>query len=200
MPDSPETPDERVQELVRILSEAEWEIRDRIRRLRGPRTVLESTSDLYASVVERAIDRERTDRFGMPDGHSGAAGGPLPGTAGPASQHERRWWNDLQRFIEQSVTEGRRAARGPSLSGSAELDRILDSSRSDVSPLHLAEFRRALENAIGGLNADDREILYLRMKGNAWASVAAATGFSEEACRQRWVRMVAELRARWPGD
>lgn len=184
--------DPRTTELLRLLARMEPLIRRRIREIRGSRDALLSTSGLYATVVEEVIvgesAAEDTD-------HAEASPKGDPAT-GPETASIR----NLPEIIRDAVTSARRAVQRWRQADGSFAEDAGRASLEPLAPLDRGEFMGTMQRLIDGLAREDREILYLRMKGNSWASVAAATGLRDITCRQRWVRMVAELRRLFPHD
>lgn len=59
-----------------------------------------------------------------------------------------------------------------------------------------AEVRERLASLLSWLDPIDRHLLQLRVRGTSWKAIAATTELDEAACRQRWVRLLKELRSR----
>lgn len=167
--------DPRKHELMQRFAGIEPLIRQRIREIRGPRDALLSTSDLYATVLEELV------------GDTRANGRTID-------------VQNLLRITRDSVTRACRAVNRWRKAEGSSMHHAEQSCAPPSTPFERTEFRLAMERLIDGLAHEDRELLYLRMKGRTWAEIARASGLTEVGCRQRWSRMMTELRRQFPHD
>lgn len=188
----PSAVDPRTHEIMQRLAGMEPLIRRRIREIRGPRDALLSTSELYATLMKNLVVEVFNREESSPSADAEVGGAPK-------SSHTA-----LLRYIleitRDSVT---RTSLAVARWRNAESSSVLTAHRSypdASSPLDRMEFNIAMQRLIDGLAHEDRELLYLRMKGRSWAAIAEASGMAETACRQRWVRMLTELRRQYPND
>lgn len=66
----------------------------------------------------------------------------------------------------------------------------------DDSEEDQVEVRAKIASLLAWLDPIDRHLLQLRVRGMNWKAIAATTELDEAACRQRWVRLLKELRNR----
>jgi len=108
----------------------------------------------------------------------------------------RAMWSFVESIVQSVAGDvGRRRRRLRRQAGAA-LDAFRFSGLRSKGPVCDAP-AHALARTLESLDPLDRSIILLRLRGNAWASVAAAHGIKMEACRQRWSRGIARIRA-WP--
>lgn len=108
----------------------------------------------------------------------------------------RAMWSFVDSIVQSVAGDvGRRRRRFRRQAGAA-LDAFRFNGLRSKGPVGDAP-AHALARTLESLDPLDRSIILLRLRGNAWASVAAAHGIKVEACRQRWSRSIARIRA-WP--
>ena len=56
--------------------------------------------------------------------------------------------------------------------------------------------RSEIEAMLSHLGEADQSLLRLRLGGMPWDDVAAATGLTAQDCRQRWGRLIRQIRTR----
>lgn len=183
----------RMEALASLLVDAAPLLRSRIRARRGTRMPHLGTSDIYASVVRRAISIERSEGIdaladtdpNKDDGGKGREQDPPAPRASGAS----RLWKLMNVLVDRVLIDAkrrerveRRIVRTRAASGASTESTPHDSAL-------VAEDRTRARHLIEQLDEADRELLYLRLSGREWADVAAALGISPEAARQRWHRL-----------
>jgi len=175
--------DDRLKALADFLVEAEPILRRRLRRHRERRRTVVSTTDLYASLVGRAVELEARSGIDALD----------PDTAG--ENRTSRLWALVSVLAERVVADARRRVRR----AKGDLRRATPRPETAPEPPDRAERRRRVEELLADLDPVDRDLAFLRLRGARWEVVAADLGLSEEACRQRWARLMARLRPLFGG-
>jgi hypothetical protein len=180
--------DPQFQRLVNFLVEAEPVLRTRIRELRGPHHPLLSTSDLHAAVVHQMVEHETgRESTGITDKPALPLADPKPSGA---TDHHR--WRSLMSVTERTVTDALKLVeQARAIPASGPGYEFRDDSGEDQ-----AEVRAKVASLLSWLDPIDRHLLQLRVRGTSWKAIAATTELDEAACRQRWVRLLKELRNR----
>jgi len=92
----------------------------------------------------------------------------------------------------------------PALGGDSSVDlaaQFIDQELTPASAALRAEMQRRLEQAVGALEEDDREVILMRhFEQLSNQDVAAALGLTEAAASMRYLRAVRRLRAALTGD
>lgn len=178
------------ERLAQLLLAAEPLIRSRLRRRRAGADASDgawSTSDAFSSVLRRFLAAGRGGNIRC------MQGSPSPEAGGGSM---RAIWSFVDSIVQSVAGDvGRRRRRLRRQAGAA-LDAFRFSGPRSKGPVGDAP-AHALARTLESLDPLDRSIILLRLRGNAWASVAAAHGIKVEACRQRWSRSIARIRA-WP--
>lgn len=178
-------------------------LRARIRARRGRRPRSLSTSEIYATVVRRTLDIEARDGVRALRGHAGdtqaepaAAGSPDDTRQSP------RLWALLHTLIDRVIGRADRSARR-ALAAQPAIARGVERAAHAADPADLAEredLRQRVVALVEALDETDREIVSLRLHDHEWAAIAARTGLSAAACRQRWHRLIERLTSAVAGD
>ena len=108
----------------------------------------------------------------------------------------RSLWSFVESIVQSVAGDVGRRRRRCRRQARAALDAFRLGRLRSRAPVGNAP-TQALARTLESLDPLDRSIVLLRLRGNAWASVAAAHGMKVEACRQRWSRSIARIRA-WP--
>lgn len=175
-------------------------LRDRIRARRGRRPRSISTSEIYATVVRRTLDIEARSGVRAVRGHVGDAQADA-GSPGDARQSPRLWAL-LHTLIDRVIGRADRSARR-ALAAQPAIARGTEGAARVADPADLAEredLRRSVVALVDALDETDREIISLRLHDHEWAAIAARTGLSAAACRQRWHRLIERLTSAVAGD
>jgi RNA polymerase sigma factor (sigma-70 family) len=73
-------------------------------------------------------------------------------------------------------------------------DLLSTTDESDAEPATHVELRDLAEHAMSAMTPEERLLVMQRMRGASWAAIAAETGISEDALRQRWSTLRRRLR------
>lgn len=198
----------RIEAIAALLADAAPLLKARIRGRRGTRMANLGTSDVYASVVRRAIAIERSeglDAFRRSEGsdaneRSGGLADDGRGMAVSDAPQEptRTDLRGLRRLLHMLVDrvlvdakrrEGaeRRALRAHAAAGDG-------SAAANPAQAALgAEDRARLVELVRSLGDTDRELLHLKLSGHPWDEVGARLGLTPAACRQRWHRLAGSI-------
>jgi hypothetical protein len=180
--------DPQYQGLVNFLVEAAPVLCDRIRELRGPQHPLLSTSDLHAAVVHQMLEHETGKES------AGIADQPAlpPADQRPIAATDHHRWTSLMSVAERTVTDALKLVEQARAIPASGTDReFRDDSGEDQ-----AEVRARVASLLAWLDPIDHHLLQLRVRGMSWKAIAITTELDEVACRQRWVRLLKELRNR----
>lgn len=174
---------DRSQQLAEMLVDLAPTLRARIRARRGARPRSLSTSDIYATVVRRALDVEA--REGV---RAAADGAPAEARESP------RMWALLHTLIDRAIGRADRSRRREQ----AALQRVAterhEARATDASDAAAEkDLRRRAGELVASLDPDDRDLLAARLRGEEWAAIASVTGQSAATCRQRWHRLLKRL-------
>jgi hypothetical protein len=190
---------DRPQQLADLLVELAPMLRARIRARRGARPRSISTSEIYATVVRRTLDIEAREGVrAVGDhaehaGHSDERGDPRSSPPEDARQSPRLWAL-LHTLIDRVIGRADRTARRARTAMPAVARGADSAAASDPADLaEREELRRSVVAIVDSLDESDREIVSLRLHDHEWASIAARTGLSAAACRQRWHRLIERL-------
>ncbi|MBI1303431.1 MAG: hypothetical protein GC172_06550 [Phycisphaera sp.] len=190
---------DRSQQLADLLVELAPTLRARIRARRGARPRSISTSEIYATVVRRTLDleaREGVRAVGDDAEHAGQSderGDPRSRPPEDARQSPRLWAL-LHTLIDRVIGRADRTARRARTAMPAVARGADGAAASDPADLaEREELRRSVVAIVDSLDESDREIVSLRLQDLEWASIAARTGHSAAACRQRWHRLIERL-------
>lgn len=194
----------RIEAIAALLADAAPLLKARIRGRRGTRMANLGTSDVYASVVRRAIAIERSEGLGAfersedpaEDGRGAVASDAPPE---PARADLRGLRLLLHMLVDRVLVDAKRregaeqralrahAAAGAGSSGDG-------SAAADPAQAALgAEDRARLVELVRSLGDTDRELLHLKLSGHAWDEVGARLGLTPAACRQRWHRLAGSI-------
>ncbi len=174
-------------------------LRARIRARRGARPRSISTSEIYATVVRRTLDieaREGVRAVGDDAEHAGQPDGRGDPRSRPAedARQSPRLWALLHTLIDRVIGRADRTARRARTAMPAVARGAESAAASDPADLaEREELRRSVVAIVDSLDDADREIVSLRLQDHEWASIAARTGLSAAACRQRWHRLIERL-------
>ena len=179
----------RAEAIAALLADVAPVLRARIRARRGARIAHIGTSDIYASVVRRTVELERRE------GLSALEPTLMPTSRDDRPRDERRGvWKLLHMLVDRVILDAKRRERTEQR---VLRDRASAASASGaVDPQESAlneEERARIAAMVESLGESDRELLFLRLTGLRWAEIAARTGSSEAACRQRFHRLTAEF-------
>ncbi|MEY5061734.1 MAG: hypothetical protein RIS45_1655 [Planctomycetota bacterium] len=179
----------RAEAIAALLADIAPVLRARIRARRGARIAHIGTSDIYATVVRRTVELEKRE------GLSALEPTLMPAGRDDRPRDERRGvWKLLHMLVDRVILDAKRRERAEQR---ALRDRVSAASASGaVDPQESAlnaEERVRIAAMVESLGESDRELLYLRLSGLRWAEIAARTGSSEAACRQRFHRLTAEF-------
>lgn len=185
----------RMEQLVALLLEAEGTLRARIRSRRSRWDGAWDTSDAFASVVRRAVEVQR--RHGIRA--LGTPAARADGVSASRSPTKRREiWAFLESILRAVVGDQRRKEirdrRIKSASQEAAMSESTESGRHQ--PQSRSEMRSEIEAMLSHLGEADQSLLRLRLGGMPWDDVAAATGLTAPDCRQRWSRLIRQIRTR----
>lgn len=203
----------RIEAIAALLADAAPLLKARIRGRRGTRMANLGTSDVYASVVRRAIAIERSEGLGAfersedPDANERSADPAEDGRGTVASdappEPARADLRGLRRLLHMLVDrvlvdakrrEGaeQRALRAHAAAGAGSSGD--GSAAADPAQAALgAEDRARLVELVRSLGDTDRELLHLKLSGHAWDEVGARLGLTPAACRQRWHRLAGSI-------
>ncbi|MFZ4749797.1 MAG: hypothetical protein ACOYMM_04715 [Phycisphaerales bacterium] len=207
----------RIEAIAALLADAAPLLKARIRGRRGARMANLGTSDVYASVVRRAIAIERSEgldafrrsedpaaneRSEGSDANERSAGLAEDGRGMAESdapqEPTRTDLRGLRRLLHMLVDrvlvdakrrEGaeRRALRAHAAAGDG-------SAAANPAQAALgAEDRARLVELVRSLGDTDRELLHLKLSGHPWDEVGARLGLTPAACRQRWHRLAGSI-------
>jgi hypothetical protein len=198
----------RIEAIAALLADAAPLLKARIRGRRGARMANLGTSDVYASVVRRAIAIERSEgldafrRSEEPDANERSGGlaedGRGMAESGAPQEPTRTDLRGLRRLLHMLVDrvlvdakrrEGaeRRALRAHAAAGDG-------SAAANPAQAALgAEDRARLVELVRSLGDTDRELLHLKLSGHPWDEVGARLGLTPAACRQRWHRLAGSI-------
>jgi hypothetical protein len=184
----PSSRDARLQALVSFLVEAAPVLRERIRDLRGPQHPLLSTSDLHAAVVHRMVEDEAGPNTARNLGETTGTHADSISDSGDA----RHRWTSLMTVAQRTVSDAlalvERAAGLPTPAAQEEFRGAAGEDQAAI--------RARVDSLLAWLDPVDRHLLQLRVRGMSWRAIAATTDLDEATCRQRWVRLLKELRIR----
>ena len=212
----------RIEAIAALLADAAPLLKARIRGRRGTRMANLGTSDVYASVVRRAIAIERSeglgaferpedlDAFERPEDLDANERSEDPAEDGRGTvesdaprEPARADLRGLRRLLHMLVVrvlvdakrrEGaeRRALRAHAAAGAGSSGD--GSAAADPAQAALgAEDRARLVELVRSLGDTDRELLHLKLSGHAWDEVGARLGLTPAACRQRWHRLAGSI-------
>jgi hypothetical protein len=197
---------DRSQQLADLLVELAPMLRARIRARRGRRPRSISTSEIYATVVRRTLDIEARDGVRAVRGHAGDAQAEPADHAEAGSPDDARQsprlWALLHTLIDRVIGRADRSARR-ALAAQPSIARGAERAAHAADPADLAEredLRQSVVALVEALDETDREIIALRLHDHEWAAIAARTGLSAAACRQRWHRLIERLTSAVAGD
>jgi len=198
----------RIEAIAALLADAAPLLKARIRGRRGARMANLGTSDVYASVVRRAIAIERSeglDAFRRSEGSDAnersdglAEDGRGMAVSDAPQEPTRTDLRGLRRLLHMLVDrvlvdakrrEGaeRRALRAHAAAGDG-------SAAANPAQAALgAEDRARLVELVRSLGDTDRELLHLKLSGHPWDEVGARLGLTPAACRQRWHRLAGSI-------
>jgi hypothetical protein len=198
----------RIEAIAALLADAAPLLKARIRGRRGARMANLGTSDVYASVVRRAIAIERSeglDAFRRSEGSDAnersaglAEDGRGMAESDAPQEPTRTDLRGLRRLLHMLVDrvlvdakrrEGaeRRALRAHAAAGDG-------SAAANPAQAALgAEDRARLVELVRSLGDTDRELLHLKLSGHPWDEVGARLGLTPAACRQRWHRLAGSI-------
>ena len=203
----------RIEAIAALLADAAPLLKARIRGRRGTRMANLGTSDVYASVVRRAIAIERSEGLGAferPEDLDANERSEDPAEDGrgtvesdaprePARADLRGLRRLLHMLVDRVLVDAKRregaeqralrahAAAGAGSSGDG-------SAAADPAQAALgAEDRARLVELVRSLGDTDRELLHLKLSGHAWDEVGARLGLTPAACRQRWHRLAGSI-------
>jgi len=198
----------RIEAIAALLADAAPLLKARIRGRRGTRMANLGTSDVYASVVRRAIAIERSeglDAFRRSEGSDAnersaglAEDGRGMAESDAPQEPARTDLRGLRRLLHMLVDrvlvdakrrEGaeRRALRAHAAAGDG-------SAAANPAQAALgAEDRARLVELVRSLGDTDRELLHLKLSGHPWDEVGARLGLTPAACRQRWHRLAGSI-------
>ena len=203
----------RIEAIAALLADAAPLLKARIRGRRGTRMANLGTSDVYASVVRRAIAIERSqglgaferpedlDAFERSEDPAEDARGTVESDAPrePSRTDLRGLRRLLHMLVDRVLVDAKRregaeqralrahAAAGDGSSGDG-------STAADPAQAALgAEDRARLVELVRSLGDTDRELLHLKLSGHAWDEVGARLGLTPAACRQRWHRLAGSI-------
>ena len=194
----------RIEAIAALLADAAPLLKARIRGRRGTRMANLGTSDVYASVVRRAIAIERSEGLGAferPEDPAEDGRGAVESDAPrePARADLRGLRRLLHMLVDRVLVDAKRregaeqralrahAAAGAGSSGDG-------SAAADPAQAALgAEDRARLVELVRSLGDTDRELLHLKLSGHAWDEVGARLGLTPAACRQRWHRLAGSI-------
>ena len=194
----------RIEAIAALLADAAPLLKARIRGRRGTRMANLGTSDVYASVVRRAIAIERSEGLGANERSEDPAEdgrGTVESDAPrePARADLRGLRRLLHMLVDRVLVDAKRregaerralrahAAAGAGSSGDG-------SAAADPAQAALgAEDRARLVELVRSLGDTDRELLHLKLSGHAWDEVGARLGLTPAACRQRWHRLAGSI-------
>jgi hypothetical protein len=198
----------RIEAIAALLADAAPLLKARIRGRRGARMANLGTSDVYASVVRRAIAIERSeglDAFrhsegsdanersaGLAEDGRGMAESDAPQE--PARTDLRGLRRLLHMLVDRVLVDAkrregaeRRALRAHAAAGDG-------SAAANPAQAALgAEDRARLVELVRSLGDTDRELLHLKLSGHPWDEVGARLGLTPAACRQRWHRLAGSI-------
>jgi len=207
----------RIEAIAALLADAAPLLKARIRGRRGTRMANLGTSDVYASVVRRAIAIERSEgldafrrpenldafrRSDEPDANERAGGLAEDGRGMAESRAPQEpAWTDLRGLrrllhmlvdrvlVDAKRREGaeRRALRAHAAAGDGS------AAASPAQAALGAEDRARLVELVRSLGDTDRELLHLKLSGHPWDEVGARLGLTPAACRQRWHRLAGSI-------
>lgn len=198
----------RIEAIAALLADAAPLLKARIRGRRGTRMANLGTSDVYASVVRRAIAIERSEgldafrRSEEPDANERSGGlaedGRGMAESGAPQEPTRTDLRGLRRLLHMLVDrvlvdakrrEGaeRRALRVHAAAGDGS------AAASPAQAALGAEDRARLVELVRSLGDTDRELLHLKLSGHPWDEVGARLGLTPAACRQRWHRLAGSI-------
>ena len=203
----------RIEAIAALLADAAPLLKARIRGRRGTRMANLGTSDVYASVVRRAIAIERSEGLGAferPEDLDANERSEDPAEDGRGTvesdaprEPARADLRGLRRLLHMLVVrvlvdakrrEGaeRRALRAHAAAGAGSSGD--GSAAADPAQAALgAEDRARLVELVRSLGDTDRELLHLKLSGHAWDEVGARLGLTPAACRQRWHRLAGSI-------
>jgi hypothetical protein len=192
MPGSQES-SRRSEALAAMLSDIAPLLRSRIRARRGARIAHIGTSDIYASVVRRTIELEQ--KQGLTALDSAAESAPDSVHRADAQPAQRRGLRKLLHLlIDRVIIDAKRREKSEekALREVAPQARAAEGEQPQEAALS-AEERARVAVLVDSLGESDRELLFLRLSGREWAEVAAQTGSTEAASRQRFHRLTTEI-------
>jgi len=175
---------DRSTELADLLIELAPALRARIRTRHDRRNRRISTSDVYATVVRRALEVDARDGLRALD-----EGDDKPAKESP------RLWAFLHTLMDRAVGRAKRQDRLDAramkdLPGNGGPHVQADAPETAASK---AALRHAITELLDQMDPVDRTLMMLRLKGVEWEHIAAETGLRPESCRQRWHRLTEQL-------
>jgi len=175
---------DRSTELAELLIELAPALRARIRTRHDRRNRRISTSDVYATVVRRALEVDARDGLRALD-----EGDDKPAKESP------RLWAFLHTLMDRAVGRAKRQDRLDAramkdLPGNGGPHVQADAPETAASK---AALRHAITELLDQMDPVDRTLMMLRLKGVEWEHIAAETGLRPESCRQRWHRLTEQL-------
>lgn len=175
---------DRSTELADLLIELAPALRARIRTRHDRRNRRISTSDVYATVVRRALEVDAGDGLRALDDRDGKP-----------TKESPRLWAFLHTLMDRAVGRAKRQDRLEAramkdLPGNGGPHVQADAPETAASK---AALRHAITELLDQMDPVDRTLMMLRLKGVEWEHIAAETGLRPESCRQRWHRLTEQL-------
>jgi hypothetical protein len=189
----------RIEAIAALLADAAPLLKARIRGRRGTRMANLGTSDVYASVVRRAIAIERSeglDAFERSEDPAEDARGTVESDAPrePARADLRGLRRLLHMLVDRVLVDAKRREGAEQRALRAHAAAGDGSAAADPAQAALgAEDRARLVELVRSLGDTDRELLHLKLSGHAWDEVGARLGLTPAACRQRWHRLAGSI-------
>lgn len=189
----------RIEAIAALLADAAPLLKARIRGRRGTRMANLGTSDVYASVVRRAIAIERSeglDAFERSQDLTGDGRGTVESDAprDPVRTDLRGLRRLLHMLVDRVLVDAKRREGAEQRALRAHAAAGDGSAAANPAQAALgAEDRARLVGLVRSLGDTDRELLHLKLSGHAWDEVGVRLGLTPAACRQRWHRLAGSI-------